>query len=1070
MLSELGRRPMIGSSEGSFGDDLEKEIGLLLREQRSRQDADDLERELNLYRSGSAPPTVEGSLSAVGGLFGGGAAAAGAAGGGAGGGSGATVFSAFPGAKNGNGFTSEEELRSDPAYHSYYYSNVNLNPRLPPPLLSKEDWKFAQRLKGGNSVVGGIGDRRKVNRGDNGSGRSLFSMPPGFDSRKQDNEVEAEKVHSSADWGGDGLIGLSGIGLGSKQKSLAEIFQDDLGHSAPVTRIPSRPASRNAFDENFENVGSAESELAHLRRELTSGDTLRSSASGQGSSVVHTIGPPSSYTYAAAVGASLSRSTTPDPQLVARAPSPCLTPIGGGRVGNSEKRSVNSPSTFGGVTSGANESADLVAALSGMNLSSNGVIDENNQLLSQIEQDVENHQNYLFGLQEGQNHIKQQAYLKKSESGHLHMPSAKSNGGRSDLKNSSLLADRQAELQKSAIPSNNSYLKGSPTSTLNGGGSLPAQYQHGDSANSSFPNYGLSGYSLNPALASMMASQLGTGNLPPLFDNVAAASAMAVPGMDSRVLGGGLGSGQNLSNAASESHNLGRVGSQMAGNALQAPFVDPMYLQYLRTSDYAAQLAALNDPSMDRNFLGNSYMNLLELQKAYLGALLSPQKSQYGVPLAAKSGSSSLHGFYGNPTFGAGMSYPGSPLASPVIPNSPVGPGSPIRHTDLNLRFPSGMRNLAGGVMGPWHLDAGCNMDESFASSLLEEFKSNKTKCFELSEIAGHVVEFSADQYGSRFIQQKLEQATTEEKNMVYEEIMPQALALMTDVFGNYVIQKFFEHGLPAQRRELAGKLFGHVLTLSLQMYGCRVIQKAIEVVDLDQKIKMVQELDGSVMRCVRDQNGNHVIQKCIECVPEENIQFIVTTFFDQVVTLSTHPYGCRVIQRILEHCKDPKTQNKVMDEILASVSMLAQDQYGNYVVQHVLEHGKPHERSIIIKELAGKIVQMSQQKFASNVVEKCLTFGGPSERQLLVNEMLGSTDENEPLQAMMKDQFANYVVQKVLETCDDQQRELILSRIKVHLNALKKYTYGKHIVARVEKLVAAGERRIAAQSPHPAA
>lgn len=59
----------------------------------------------------------------------------------------------------------------------------------------------------------------------------------------------------------------------------------------------------------------------------------------------------------------------------------------------------------------------------------------------------------------------------------------------------------------------------------------------------------------------------------------------------------------------------------------------------------------------------------------------------------------------------------------------------------------------------------------------------------------------------------------------------------------------------------------------------------------------MVQELDGHVMRCVRDQNGNHVIQKCIECVPEEHIQFIVSTFFDQVVTLSTHPYGCRVIQ-----------------------------------------------------------------------------------------------------------------------------------------------------------------------------
>ena len=66
----------------------------------------------------------------------------------------------------------------------------------------------------------------------------------------------------------------------------------------------------------------------------------------------------------------------------------------------------------------------------------------------------------------------------------------------------------------------------------------------------------------------------------------------------------------------------------------------------------------------------------------------------------------------------------------------------------------------------------------------------------------------------------------------------------------------------------------------------------------------------------------------------------------------------------------------------------------------------------------------------------------------------------------MMKDQFANYVVQKVLETCDDQQLGLILSRIKVHLNALKKYTYGKHIVLRVEKLVAAGGKQ---RLPFPA-
>lgn len=57
----------------------------------------------------------------------------------------------------------------------------------------------------------------------------------------------------------------------------------------------------------------------------------------------------------------------------------------------------------------------------------------------------------------------------------------------------------------------------------------------------------------------------------------------------------------------------------------------------------------------------------------------------------------------------------------------------------------------------------------------------------------------------------------------------------------------------------------------------------------------------------------------------------------------------------------------------------------------------------------------------------------------------------------MMKDQFANYVVQKVLEVSNDRQRELLLNRIRVHLNALKKYTYGKHIAARFEQLLDEG-------------
>ena len=168
-------------------------------------------------------------------------------------------------------------------------------------------------------------------------------------------------------------------------------------------------------------------------------------------------------------------------------------------------------------------------------------------------------------------------------------------------------------------------------------------------------------------------------------------------------------------------------------------------------------------------------------------------------------------------------------------------------------------------------------------SRLLEDFRNNRYPNLQLRDIANHIVEFSQDQHGSRFIQQKLERATPAEKQLVFAEIVVGTYALMTDVFGNYVIQKFFEFGSPEQKSTLAQKIRGNVLPLALQMYGCRVIQKALESVPPEQQKEIVRELDGHVLKCVKDQNGNHVVQKCIECVDPLQLQFIIDAFEGQV-------------------------------------------------------------------------------------------------------------------------------------------------------------------------------------------
>jgi len=342
-------------------------------------------------------------------------------------------------------------------------------------------------------------------------------------------------------------------------------------------------------------------------------------------------------------------------------------------------------------------------------------------------------------------------------------------------------------------------------------------------------------------------------------------------------------------------------------------------------------------------------------------------------------------------------------------------------------------------------------------SPLLEEFRNNKTTQYQLADIVNHIVEFSGDQHGSRFIQQKLESAEDVEKQMVFDEILPSALQLMTDVFGNYVIQKFFEHGNEHQKDVLSSTMAGQILQLSLQMYGCRVVQKALEQIDLPQQIAMVKELDGHILRCIKDQNGNHVIQKCIEKIPPEEIQFVINAFHGQVFTLATHPYGCRVIQRIFEHCGETQT-GPLLHELYLHIGILAQDQYGNYVIQHILEKGKPKDKAFVIAQVKGNILQMSQHKFASNVVEKCVLNASKKDRAVIIDEIVSvRPDGIQPLLVMMKDQFANYVIQRMLDLLDADQRDILIQKIRAHIPTLRKYTYGKHIISKVEKFLGPG-------------
>ncbi|EOY31964.1 hypothetical protein QUC31_019598 [Theobroma cacao] len=905
---------------------------------------------------------------------------------------------------------SEEQLCAHPAYIAYYCSNVNLNPRLPPPLIS---WRN-QHLK---CQIGRFGNNQVLSSIDD-SGNTFLHFSKGSLSTHKEVPEDDQSPRQSSD---DLIESANGFLFGQDAASL----------------VGQQKESVNLVQENFPCTSSP---VYNQSQPLSYGITEMDYCDGDSNSL-HDLSISAASTITSTLDADIGLSSRADQKTIPSSSSlshPCTATASSVpylQKGVLHNRDIHLKDEAIVGDASSSDVSVIESEMKGLNISTLRL------------QNSENHKNQEQKRRNYQNSLVQHQGPFQQPSNPFQVQTAKSQSTPQGVNGAYIGMDQfmQAPSKFAAEVQPVLQSSGFTPPFYATAGYMPTPnpfYTNVQAPGLHSPQYGVGGYGFNSSAVPPFITYPPNGAIPFVFDGPMG------PNFNAQMPA--VSSGGSIANGADMQH-LNKFYGQF-GYAAQSSFGDPLYMQcYQQPFGEAYGISGQYDPMARGGIVGSQNSAFDSHKGSNLAACTEDQKLQH----QRGGGSSNLHTgrgglmsphYVGNPQ--NMIQYPSASFASPVMPGSQVaGTGVPVGKNDIRFAASS-------GIHSGWQPQRGFeSSNDPQIYNFLEELKSGKGRRFELSDIVGHIVEFSADQHGSRFIQQKLENCSIEEKASVFKEVLPHASKLMTDVFGNYVIQKFFEYGSPEQRKELAYKLSGQILNFSLQMYGCRVIQKALEVIDLEQKAQLVRELDGHVMRCVRDQNGNHVIQKCIESVPTDKIGFIISAFHGQVATLSTHPYGCRVIQRVLEHCTDEQQCQFIVDEILESVCALAQDQYGNYVTQHVLERGKHQERSKIISKLSGYIVQLSQHKFASNVIEKCLEYGSPSEREVIVEEIVGHTEGNDNLLIMMKDQFANYVVQKIFETCTDNQRAVLLSRIRLHAHALKKYTYGKHIVARFEQL-----------------
>lgn len=179
-----------------------EDLGILLKGHRFHGGGKDVAPN----RSGSAPPSMEGSFLAI-----------------------ESLLTQQNTAQNASfehinssmqKCESEEQLRADPAYLAYYSSNVNLNPRLPPPLTSRDNRHLGHH-------VGSLGNNWRLSTGDDSSRSSLHLGQRTLSTHKEESEDDSPQQPYD-----DELVKASGIwhrpdttSLASQHKNVVDLVQ-----------------------------------------------------------------------------------------------------------------------------------------------------------------------------------------------------------------------------------------------------------------------------------------------------------------------------------------------------------------------------------------------------------------------------------------------------------------------------------------------------------------------------------------------------------------------------------------------------------------------------------------------------------------------------------------------------------------------------------------------------------------------------------------------------------------------------------------------------------------------------
>ena len=313
------------------------------------------------------------------------------------------------------------------------------------------------------------------------------------------------------------------------------------------------------------------------------------------------------------------------------------------------------------------------------------------------------------------------------------------------------------------------------------------------------------------------------------------------------------------------------------------------------------------------------------------------------------------------------------------------------------------------------------------------------------------------DQKGSKFIQKKIDEKSSEFLNKLYEQIKNNLFDIITDQYGNYVIQKLVDNCDKKLISKMLKKLSLNINTktlyeISINNYGTRALQKMIENLSscmTQQDINIILNLaKGNVQNLIKDINGNRVIQSIIQNIKNKEVLTpIYKEMNENIVELNKTKSGSCVFAKVLLNITE-NDLNPMVDLMINDFNKLVNDEFGNISLKRIIKLNNENYNDKIFNCIKDNIVQLSCQKYSSNVIDVCIDNNTSLKKKTIEKLIYNDIYINE----LILDQFGNYIIQNALQNAEQKEFDIIIKNIKENEKKLKQTQHGKIIFDKLMK------------------